>query len=534
MAKARLMTRNIFYTLIAIIAVFIGCFLLYTPKQKNTPSKDRLSDSLQTIIAPVYPEPYKGIFTDSLNVKYEIEILNASFLHNNMRNYYGDSAPSQLSIIWQHHLGIGTTKVGSELKTWAGAGWTGQPLMVVENGKKFLIQGAYDHHLKKIDAATGDTIWQYLYDDVIKGTGSIWINHKAKHLKDFCIILQGSRAGKSTYSSTIPSYRAISYFTGEELWRLNSSKTSSYSRDVDASALLLHDTAYIGLENGIFTIFNPNPDSATIRRKMLQPEIYKNNDTLYLKKDKKLHRGNLVTEASPTLLGHHIYIASGSGHVWGYNLHSRKIDWDYYIGSDIDGSPVVTDDSCLLIAVEKQYIDGNGGVLKLDPRKEAKDAAVWFFPTENIIYATWQGGIIGSVAVNYQYRKENQASIAAFTAIDGFLYVVDCKNLASSDSFPSYDKNKLLPVPKLLYKYETGPSISTPLIIKNKIIAATYSGTYLFEFDKDNNFELIDKASIRCESTPFVDNGRVYVASRNGFLYCLGVKDSIVIKDVLE
>ena len=58
--------------------------------------------------------------------------------------------------------------------------------------------------------------------DVIKGTGSIWVNTKARTLEDFCVILQGSRAGKSIHSGAIPSYRAVSYFTGKELWRLNS------------------------------------------------------------------------------------------------------------------------------------------------------------------------------------------------------------------------------------------------------------------------------------------------------------------------
>jgi outer membrane protein assembly factor BamB len=522
--------------LASIIIVTISCilflsYLLHSHLEQlsldNTSIDKSTIDSLGTLpIPPPLPNPYKATFVESDTSEYSIEVLNASFLHNTMRNYYGDSTPSKLDVLWKLHLGTGTTKVGTSVLTWAGAGWTGQPLIVVENGKKFLIQGAYDHHLKKIDAETGKIVWQYKYDDVIKGTGTIWINHNANSLKNFCVILQGSRAGKSNYSTIIPSYRAISYFTGEELWRLNSTKTSSYSRDVDASALIIKDTAYIGLENSIFTIFNPNPDSATIRKKILQPKIHKNTDTLYLKKDKKLHGGNLVTEASPTLLGNRIYIASGSGHIWGYNLITKKIDWDYFIGSDIDGSPVVTDDSCLLITIEKQYIEGQGGVLKLNPRKAPKDAAEWFFPTQNIIYSSWLGGIIGSASVNYHYKKEGHPSIAAFTAIDGFMYVVDTRNLDTLSKSPTFNPSLLLPKPKLLFKYKTGTSISTPIIVQNKIIAATYSGIYLFEFDADMNFELKEKANIRCEATPVVDHGRIYIASRNGFLYCLGEKNT--------
>ncbi|MCH2022080.1 MAG: hypothetical protein MK207_06320 [Saprospiraceae bacterium] len=512
----------------AFVFLFLICAIIFSC-ESDKPKSNIVEDieKLRPQILP-FPPPHEGVFIDSQGKKNQIEVLNASLFHNNARNYYGDSAPSQLSVIWKHNLGFGKTQIGKEIKIWHGAGWTGQPLMVKENGKKYLIQGAFDHNLKKIEAETGKLVWQYLYDDVIKGTGTIWINHKAKELKDFCVILQGSRAGKSIYSGVIPSYRAVSYFTGEELWRLNSTKTSSYSRDVDASALLLHDTAFLGLENGIFAVFDPDPDSAKLKNKILQPKIYKNCDTLYLKKDLKKHRGNLVTEASPTLLGNHIYIASGSGHLWGYNLTNNQIDWDYDIGSDIDGTPVVTSDSCLLITIEKQYINGRGGVLKLNPRKAPKNAAVWYFPTNNLEYSTWKGGIIGSAAVNCQYKKAKQASIAVFTAIDGFMYVVASEILSQGPKITTYDTTLLLDKPKLLYKYETGPSISTPIIVQNKIIAATYSGIYLFEFDDQLKFKFIEKAPIRCESTPFVDAGKVFVASRNGFLYCLGTKDTVL------
>ena len=514
--------------LVTVILLLLICVLSFSC-QPDKPKGNLIEDTLKVkSVIPSYLPPYKGVFKDSQNQITQIEVLNASLFHNNMRNYYGDSAPGQLSIIWKHDLGFGNTQIGKEIKTWSGAGWTGQPLMVKENGKKYLIQGAFDHNLKKIDAETGKLVWQYLYDDVIKGSGSIWINHEARELKNYCVILQGSRAGKSIYSGVIPSFRAVSYFTGEELWRLNSSKTASYSRDVDASALLLHDTAFLGLENGIFTIFDPDPDSAKMKNNILQPKIYKNSDTLYLKKDIKRHGGNLVTEASPTLLGDHIYIASGSGHVWGYNLSSKQIDWDYYVGSDIDGSAVVTHDSCLLIAIEKQYINGRGGVLKVNPGKAPENAAVWYFPTNNVGYSSWEGGVVGSVAVNCQYKKGKQSSIAVFTAIDGFMYVVDSETLSQGRKITTYDSTLLLPTPKLLYKYKTGPSISTPIIVQNKIIAASYSGIYLFEFDDQLNFTFIEKAPIRCESTPFVDAGKIYVASRNGFLYCLGSKDTLL------
>jgi hypothetical protein len=52
-------------------------------------------------------------------------------------------------------------------------------IIVKENGELYLIQGAYDHHLKKIKAVTGKIVWQYEFDDVIKRTASLWHNTKA-------------------------------------------------------------------------------------------------------------------------------------------------------------------------------------------------------------------------------------------------------------------------------------------------------------------------------------------------------------------
>ena len=441
--------------------------------------------------------------------------MNGTFLGNEKRNSYGNIAPSKLNILWKHKLGSGTTYVKKKV-VWSGAGWTGQPLMVLENGRKYIIQGAYDHHLKKIDAETGKLIWQYKYDDVIKSTGTLWLNHNTDSLKYRCIILQGSRAGTKLNAEKVFSYKAISYFTGEKLWELNSVRTHSYSRDVDASAIILRDTAYIGLENSIFHIFNPNPRHATIRDGFLQPEIYHNSDTLYFSSDVESHKGNLVTESSPILLGNRIYIASGSGHVWGYNLETKKMDWNYFIGSDLNGTPAITSDNCLLVPIEKQYIKGKGGILKLNPALPSEQAGVWYFPTPNISFNSWKGGVFGSVTV-----KDN---FAMFIGLDGFLYIIDTQTM-EKDSIKIFDGVRSLPTPKLVCKYYVGHSISTPLFVEDKIIAAGYEGLFLFQFDKENKqLLLLDKVEIVCEATPWVYDKHIYIAAKDGYLYSFGEK----------
>jgi outer membrane protein assembly factor BamB len=465
---------------------------------------------------------------DSLPTKIKIpsfKLINPTFLGNFERNYYGNEAPDTLAVKWKIYLGKGKTTISRKRGDveWAGAGWTGQPLLVKEDTTLFIIQGAYDHNLKKFNAQNGNIVWQYKFDDVVKGTGTIWVSPDSSETENKLVILQGSRLGYGKYLDTkyVPSYRGISYFTGKELWRHNVKFTRSYSRDVDGSALVHKDTAYIGLENSLFTKFNPDYKKAKLKDGMLQPELFQ-QIKLYTQSDVIAHGGNLVTESSPCILDSVIYIASGVGHIFGYCLKEDTITWDFYIGSDIDGSAVVTHDSCLIVTIEKQYIDGQGGVMKLNPRKKPDEAVVWFYPTENKEYASWEGGVIGSASVNDKYVNDTMPYLAAFSAIDGYLYVVNHTKIDSTEKVSGPNLTHTYYRPQLVFKYKTGASISTPILVKNKLIAGGYGGLYLFEFDHRMQFTKRAKHKGTYESTPVVNDRKIYIASRNGYFYCLG------------
>ena len=228
----------------------------------------------------------------------DIEIIIGTFRGNEERNFYGTGEPSGLDIMWKFFLGEGETVISRNigLKLWAGAGWTGQPLLVREGADTFLIQGAYDHNLRKLNAANGMEIWKYSFDDVIKGTGTLWKNPNSSEPDNKIILFQGSRLGVGNYldSEHIPSFRAVSYFTGNELWRLDVKWTDSYSRDADGSGLAIRDTLYMALENSLLTVINPDPVNAAIKDSMLQPEII-SEVLLYADEDVKAHKKNVVT-----------------------------------------------------------------------------------------------------------------------------------------------------------------------------------------------------------------------------------------------
>ncbi len=455
----------------------------------------------------------------------EIEILTGTFRGNVERNYYGNLSPSKLDILWKFNLGKGVTVISRRIgsKIWSGAGWTGQPLLVKEGNDTFLIQGSYDHYLRKINIRDATEVWKYKFDDVVKGTGTLYLNPFARNRGESLLILQGSRLGVGNYldSKFIPSFRAISYFTGMELWRLNVKWAGSYSRDVDGSALVYHDTAYIGLENGIFTVFDPDPSKATFRDSMNQPMIIQ-EEKLYTKEDILAHKNNVVTESSPALLGNRIYVASGSGHVYGYNLSTRLIDWDYFTGSDMDGSVVVTSDSCLIVSVEKQYINGKGGIFKLNPSKEPNKSVVWYFEVADTLFAGWEGGVIGTAGINDKYIDRNSIHLAAFAALDGYLYIVDHRTIDTTILSTGPDGKSKFSSPVLIDKFRLGPSISSPVITQDKLIFAGYDGVYLFHYSNEKRFEKLCYYPVSCEASPVVLDKRIYIASRDGFLYCFG------------
>ncbi len=59
--------------------------------------------------------------------------------------------------------------------------------------------------------------------------------------------------------------------------------------------------------------------------------------------------------------------------------------------------------------------------------------------------------------------------------------------------------------PQLVFKYYTGPSISTPIFFDDKLFVLTYQGIYMFGYDENCNFTLLKKK---------------FVNKRRGNTYC--------------
>jgi len=458
-----------------------------------------------------------------------IEVIISTFLGNERRNYYGDSLPDRLDTIWKFYLGEGLSPAYGYDKIWKGAGWTGQPSLIKEKGRYYIIQSAFDYGVHKIDVLTAEEIWIYKFDDILKGSPTIWVNKHADNIEDRYVILQGSRRGwdKDLTSEFCWSFRAVSYISGKELWRHNSIATDSYSRDVDASALVISDTGYIPLENAIFTIFDPDHTKGSKFNGYTIPKIYRELQ-YYTQADVDAHGDAIEAESSPTLIGDRIYTASGTGWIYGYNITKGKNDWEFYIGSDLNGSMPATHDNCLLVPIEKEHISGNGGVMKIDPSKNPEDAVVWFFPTDSVKWLHWEGGIIGSITINDKTKKPDEPYLATFIDCNGDLFVLDYMSFEPDSTVWCPNLKQKHSTPKLLAKIRTHPSIATPIIVQNRILAPTDSGLFLFEFKFVNDefqIELIDKNLNKSfDATAIAWNGRIYLADFEGYLWCYGLR----------
>ncbi len=470
----------------------------------------------------------------------------STFLGDETRRVYGlGPPPENLELIWKTTIGGGmTSPVGKgPNKPWSGSGWTGQPVIVRDEGKLSLLFGAFDHDLHKIDLKTGEATWEHAFDDIIKSTPTVIEDPHPEKRSDRYLVLAGSRRGyPSSYTDpSLAPYRAVSFGTGEEVWRLPVPLTASYSRDVDGSGFFFKDRVYSGVESGWF--YKLDPFTTEAWNGYRTPHIVAERLLLGDPGDASAHGGNLVLESSPSLIGDTIYVGSGSGHVYGLRRSDLKVVWDYRTGSDIDGTVVPTATGKLLVPVEKQYISGHGGVLMLDPEKDPEDAPVWFFPTGDRKLGDWDGGVIGSVAVNDAYDPwGRRPRLAAFTAIDGYLYVVSQNKTSGSAPGPNLDGP--YPTPRVVAKFYVGGSISTPIMVDDSIVAAGYDATvHLYEIRYKKASEKAAGA-LRSpdggwyevtveetdsfsgggafESTPVMWKGRVFIGSRDGSLYCIG------------
>ena len=133
-----------------------------------------------------------------------------------------------------------------------GSGWTGQPSLVVDEGKPYVHRRRLRLQPARIDALTGEVVWKYQFDDIIKSSpaSSRTPSRPARTTSTSSSPVRGAATRYKLADPQVAPYRAVTFGSGKELWRLPVPQTACYSRDCDGSGFFLDGRQYIGVESG--------------------------------------------------------------------------------------------------------------------------------------------------------------------------------------------------------------------------------------------------------------------------------------------
>ena len=409
----------------------------------------------------------------------------STFLGDETRRLYGlGPPPDHLSLIWKTTIGSGLTsgvrkkgdKPNKPIKpaTWSGTGWTGQPAIIKDKSKLYLVVGGFDHDLHKIEMTTGKVVWEYAFDDIIKSSPTVIEDPRPDSRQDKYLVLSGSRRGfpsDFTRPEPRPVPRRLVRHGQGGLAPARAAHRELQPRRGRQRLLLQGPHVRWGRERVVLQA-RPLRDRRLERRTRRR----RSSPSACCSATRATPQRTAATSCSrrrPACWTTSSTSVPAPGHVYGMRRSDLKVVWDYRTGSDLDGTPVPTSAGKLLVPVEKQYISGHGGVLMLDPSKDPADSVVWFFPTGDRTLADWEGGVIGSVAVNDSYDPwGRRPRLAAFIAIDGNLYVVSQNRTSGEGPGPNGDGP--WPTPRVVAKFYVGGGIGTPIMVDDSIVAAGY------------------------------------------------------------
>jgi outer membrane protein assembly factor BamB len=420
-----------------------------------------------------------------------------TFRGNPTRSFYGTGPMPRTTpqVLWQYP-GPGRPMCGESSeygtrKYWCGTGWTGQPAVFEREGRTWVVFGAYDYKVHFVDAATGaDIIPPFATGDLAKGNVTV-------DPDGYPLVYAGSR----------DNHLRVIAFDGSaprELWKINArTDDRMHNDDWDAAPLVIGDHLVEGAENSWFYGIRLRRGYAADGSVTVDPKITFRvpgwDEQLVSdlgSKDPK----RVSLEASVAVSGDTAWLNSSGGLVQGWDLSSLRTGagqvrrtFRFWTGDDSDASIVPDDQGFLYVGAE---VDRNttraqkvGQLLKLDPRRP-DDPVVWSIDVNNgVDSGTWATPIVYGDVVIWNTKP-------------GKVYGVD---RVTGD---------------ILWRLEVAaPVLSSPVVVDGVLVQADGRGTLrttplpLWQIDLGANIE----------STPAVWRGRLYVGTREGYVYCVGL-----------
>ena len=429
-----------------------------------------------------------------------------TFRGNPTRSWYGTGPVPRTapSVLWKYpdHRMCGESSEYGNVRTWCGTGWTGQPAVFERDGRTWVVFGAYDWKIHFVDAATGlDIIPPFPTGDIAKGNVTV-------DPDGYPLVYVGSR---DNYLRVI----AIDGDAPRELWKLNGRTPDRvHNDDWDAAPLVIDDVLLEGGENSWFHVvrLHRGYDAAglvTVAPEMVARVPGWDDQLMHDLGNQDPRRVSL--EAAVSVSGDIAWLNNSGGLVQGWDLSSLRTGvgevhrvFRFWVGDDSDAAIVPDDEGYLFVGVE---VDRNnrrakqvGQLLKLDPSKP-DDPVVWAVDVNHgIDSGTWGPPVVLDDVVVWATKP-------------GTVYGIDRATGA-----------------QLWTVKVTGPVLSSPVFVDGVLIQGDGRGR-LHAFDLSSPrvqpTELWTvELGANIESTPAVWNGRIYVGTRSGYAYAIGLPGS--------
>lgn len=429
-----------------------------------------------------------------------------TFRGNPTRSYYGTGPipTATPSVLWQYpepgNPMCGESSEYGNVRVWCGTGWTGQPAVFERDGRTWVVFGAYDHRIHFVDAATGvDIIPPFATDDLAKGNVTV-------DPDGYPLIYAGSR----------DNYLRVIAFDGEEpreLYRVQGrTDDRMHNDDWDAAPLVLNDHLLEGGENSWFYGIKLNRSYASDGSVAVAPVIAFRkagwDQELLDDLANGLDPRRVSLEASVMVSGDTAWLNSSGGLLQGWDVSSLRTGvgdvtrtFRFWTGDDSDSTVVADDEGFLYVGVE---VDRNtrraqqmGQLLKVDPRNTTDDPVVWRIDINNgVDSGTWATPIVTADTVIWNSKPGRVYGIDRFTG-------------------------------EILWKLNVAaPVLSSPVLVDGVLLQADGGGV-LHAYDlADPRAQPIElwqmNLGANIESTPTVWQGRIYIGTREGFVYCIG------------
>lgn len=432
-----------------------------------------------------------------------------TFRGNASRSWYGRGPipRREPSILWRYpvsgSLCMTSATPDDPEKLWCGTGWTGQPNVIVGEGGAIEIRiGAYDGSYHFLDGDTGEEVRPELQTgDLAKGSAT-------SDPDGYPLYYGGSR-------DNLLRVIALDRDVPTVLWSLDSRTSVDnpvWNTDWDGAPLVVGDYLIEGGENSWLHVIRLHRGYDADGLVTVDPELVFTAPGFDDELLRDLGDREVSIENSVAYRDGIVYFANSGGLVQGWDI-SDVLDggtqgervFRFWMGDDVDASIVIDDEGFLYVAAELQRFDARsaqvGQLVKLDPSKP-DDPIVW----RKVVDEAGKEGLGGIWATPALWQ-------------DTLFVGTNAGDLLALDRMTGRERWRI---------HLGGPVWSSPVPIGDVLLQGDCQGL-LHAYDLSQGVERVPRElwTLRLpgcvESTPAVWKGRIYVGTRGGAIYGVGL-----------